>query len=236
MTKFNDNSQIIIIENPPETTSSQNTEMVATTMNSAKTTIISEKIISEKFTYSTKSSEKFIEISEICTKAEELYIDINNAGFNELTKLNGIGDYLAGQIITYREENGGFKNIEEIVNVSGIGEKTFDLICDFIYVENPVYYMEEVPDEPEQSVEVIEEITTEEITENLMTLENLAPISLNEADIEILMLLPYVDEEIAQNIIELRVEMTNFSHVYELLYIEEITEEMLTEIIEYVYI
>lgn len=235
-TKFTYNSQIIIIENPPETTSSQTTKIAATIINSTTTTIISEKIISEKSTYSTKLSEKSTEISEICTETEDLYIDINNASFDELIKLNGIGDYLAGQIITYREENGGFRNIEEIINVSGIGEKTFDLICDFIYVENPIYYTEEISDEPEQSVEIVEEITTEEITENPMTLEDYAPINLNEADIEIFLLLPYINEEIASDIIELRTEMTEFSHVYELLYVEGITEEMLIDIIKYVYV
>lgn len=242
ITKFTDDSQIIIIENPPETTCSKSVETVTVvkntkiinTINTTKTTRTT--VISERSTYSTKLTEKTTEISEVCTETEALYIDINNAGFDELVKLNGIGDYLAEQIITYREENGGFRNIEEILNVSGIGEKTFESIRDCIYVENPVYYVEEVPDVPETSAEIIEEITTEETTELPLTLENYVPINLNEADIEVLMLLPYVDEEIAQNIIEMRTEMTKFSNVYELLYVEGITEEIMTEIVKYIYV
>ncbi len=234
ITKFNNDSQIIIVENPPETTIPQTAKTDGTIVKTTRNT--KTTIISEKSTYPTKLTEKTTEISEVCTETEALYIDINNAGFDELIKLNGIGDYLAEQIITYREENGGFRNIEEILNISGIGEKTFESIRDCIYVENPVYYVEEVPDEPEPSVEIIEEITTEKTTEIPLTLEDYVPINLNEADIEVLILLPYVDEETAQNIIELRAEMTRFSHVYELLYVEGITEEMLIEIVKYIYV
>lgn len=52
-------------------------------------------------------------------------VHINSATKEELQKLNGIGEKKAEQIIAYREEKGGFKKIEELMQVSGIGEKTF---------------------------------------------------------------------------------------------------------------
>ncbi|MCI7692562.1 MAG: helix-hairpin-helix domain-containing protein [Oscillospiraceae bacterium] len=61
-------------------------------------------------------------------------ININTAPAGELVKLNGIGETKAAAIVKYRSENGGFKSIEEIVNVSGIGEKTLENIRDFITV------------------------------------------------------------------------------------------------------
>jgi competence protein ComEA len=61
-------------------------------------------------------------------------ININTAAAAELETLPGIGDVLAGRIIEYRELNGGFQSIEEIMAVSGIGEKKFGDIKDRITV------------------------------------------------------------------------------------------------------
>ncbi len=64
----------------------------------------------------------------------ESKVNINTAPVDELTKLKGIGESTAKAIISYREENGKFENIEEIVNVSGIGEKTLEKFKDEITV------------------------------------------------------------------------------------------------------
>ncbi len=61
-------------------------------------------------------------------------ININTASAPELESLPGIGEVLAGRIITYRENNGDFKSIEEIVAVSGIGEKKYNDIKEMITV------------------------------------------------------------------------------------------------------
>lgn len=62
-------------------------------------------------------------------------ININNATQTELETLPGIGPSLALRIIEYRKENGAFKNIEDIKNVSGIGESRFEDIKDYIVVK-----------------------------------------------------------------------------------------------------
>lgn len=61
-------------------------------------------------------------------------ININTADESDLVKINGIGPSKAKAIISYREENGSFKSIEDIKNVSGIGEGTFLKIKDSISV------------------------------------------------------------------------------------------------------
>ncbi|MDE6519154.1 MAG: helix-hairpin-helix domain-containing protein [Ruminococcus sp.] len=208
----------------------QETTIPATTENIVTIDVTTE-ISSAKSTESIKITEEITINSEEYTEVADLYININTATHDELVKLNGIGDYRAEQIITYRNENGGFKNIEELINVSGIGKEIFDSICEYVYVENPVYYVEtEIIDET--SSEFIEE-TTAEFTESVLTLEDYAPININEADAEILMLLPYIDKEIADKIIALRNEISGFRNTYELLYIEELNKEKVSEIIKY---
>lgn len=62
------------------------------------------------------------------TGGEKGKVNINQANGEELQTLPGIGPSKADAIIKYRQENGVFKNIEEIKNVSGIGDKTFEKI------------------------------------------------------------------------------------------------------------
>ena len=50
-------------------------------------------------------------------------MDLNTADAAELDTLPGIGEALAGRIIAYREANGPFETVEELLEVSGIGEK-----------------------------------------------------------------------------------------------------------------
>jgi competence protein ComEA len=52
-------------------------------------------------------------------------ININTATAADLERLPGIGAKTAGRIIEYRQKNGGFKKIEDLMNVRGIGEKVF---------------------------------------------------------------------------------------------------------------
>ena len=61
-------------------------------------------------------------------------VNINTATAAELDTLPGIGPVYAGRIIDYRTTNGGFKSPEEIMNVKGIGQKTYDKFKDRITI------------------------------------------------------------------------------------------------------
>lgn len=59
-------------------------------------------------------------------------ISINTATESKLTEIPGVGEVKAKAIIEYREANGGFKALDEMKNIDGIGEKTFEKMKDKI--------------------------------------------------------------------------------------------------------
>ena len=61
-------------------------------------------------------------------------VNINTADVDELMTLSGIGESKAKAIVEYRDSNGGFKSIEELMNISGIKEGVFQKIKDSITV------------------------------------------------------------------------------------------------------
>ena len=86
--------------------------------------------------YITQDSGKGVIVSED-KSSENLssVININTANETELEQLPGIGASIAGRIIDYRNKNGKFKAIEDIKNVTGIGETKFEKIKDLIKVK-----------------------------------------------------------------------------------------------------
>jgi competence protein ComEA len=61
-------------------------------------------------------------------------INLNTASRRELEELPGIGPTLAERIVTYRERKGGFRSVEELKQVSGIGPKKFEEIRDLVEI------------------------------------------------------------------------------------------------------
>lgn len=77
----------------------------------------------------------FLSVSSIQAQSGKK-ININTASAAELETLPRIGPAVAQRIIDYREKNGKFNRIEDIMKVPGIGEKVFEQIKDKITVGN----------------------------------------------------------------------------------------------------
>ena len=94
-----------------------------------------KKVNKEETVEEEKVNKEEIEKPKSDKRSISTKININTANAKELESLKGIGPATAKNIISYREEYGGFSTIEEIMNVKRIGEKTFLKIQDFITVE-----------------------------------------------------------------------------------------------------
>ena len=64
-------------------------------------------------------------------------MDINQATLEDLQKADGVGPALAQRICDLREERGGFRFLEELTDVSGIGEKRFEALSALFYCPTP---------------------------------------------------------------------------------------------------
>lgn len=133
-------------------------------------------------------------------------LELNAAGAAELEQLPGIGAVLAQRIVAYRTQIGGFSNREQLLEVEGIGAATLEGLNGWIFVENETA----LSAEPEQPLP-----------------EETPPPQPAEED---LMQLPDMQPALAAEIVAFRERITAFSSVYELLYVDGMTEAYFTEI------
>jgi len=132
-------------------------------------------------------------------------LDLNQADHAQLLQLPGVGDNLARRIETYRVEHHGFRQVEELRNVPGIGPKMLEKLRGFLYVETA-----RSDEEDDPLAEPIRRITMPEKSEkkHLFVRKNKAtpaePIDVNHAKAVDLQRLPGIGPTLSQRIVEAR--------------------------------
>lgn len=164
-------------------------------------------------------------------------LELNEASAKELEQLPGIGTVLAERITAYRMQLGGFSNRDQLLEVDGIGTEKLAQIYDLIYVTNEMIPEPEPQEESEQYAEPVEPQNAPEPEHPMETVSTEPPVfDLNTASKEDLLLLPDMTSEMAEKIVAFRTENQYYSSVYELLYIDGMTETYFAKIRDYVQI
>ena len=65
----------------------------------------------------------------------ELWFNLNTVTYEQLVLINGIGDTKANAILAFRDQIGQFDSLEQLQQVKGIGEKTYQKLIQYLYVD-----------------------------------------------------------------------------------------------------
>lgn len=169
-------------------------------------------------------------------------LELNAASAAELEQLPYIGAVLAERITAYRDQIGGFSNREQLLEVEGIGEATLYEIYDLLYLENETFPEPEPEPEPAGSPAPAAAPQPAETAPPATEPPAAAapavtfPLDLNQATAAELEQIPGMQPELAEKIVAFRQQIQAFSSVYELLYVDGMTEAYFVQLRDYVQI
>ncbi len=176
--------------------------------------------------------------------------DINTVTYDQLIAIDGVGPATAEKIIDYRNNHGKIVNLDLLLEINGIGTSTLEKLKGYLYVSENDY--EDISIENNDSNDnnaspnqnhtnppnttTKDNDTTTKITTQITTIKQMKQVNINTATaIEISDAL-LLDLEICEKIVELRNNIQYYSNSLELLYVDEISEQMLSERMNFIII
>ena len=248
--KYAEISTMVVV--PIEEISVNETEYIYTTTPKRQTYLVTKApkdttTVTSKSTtdISTTTKETSVSTSKSISSSSDSSISIsfpislNEITCEELTYIDGIGTKTAQKIIDYRNAIGYFTSRYQLLEINGIGESKMNTIMQYTFIDgedlnysqdssvgNEEYQEYDVPNDDYYNNE---DNVPQDIPNSVEY-----PINLNTATLEELCSIPSVDTSIAQEILSLRDTIQYFSNPYELLYTDSISEDFLSQIIDYI--
>lgn len=212
---------------------------------SVSTTVTTEKV-------QTSTTTKAATVTTTTTSiVYEFPCDVNVIDKDGLMQIDGIGEVLAQRIIDYRNSIGIIYNMDLLENVNGIGYSTLSNLRNYLYVSDEDYRdMEETPNDENVNEEdentdftqmtmmttTMQQMTT--IETQMSQTQQVTPerksVNVNRDDAQKIADNLLIDMELAESIVNVRNQITEYTNVLELLYADGMTEKLLLELKDYI--
>ena len=194
--------------------------------------------------------------SAVTTKRASFPLDINKAELDELMQIDGVGEGMAGKILALRESKGKITDMEQLLEVYGIGEDRLIMLEGFLYVSESDYSKASTtttaattttaPAQTKTTVRTTTK-TAKTTAKTTTTTADIVPepkqkrqVNINEADADEIADALLIDKKAAEMIVMLREKIHGYSNILEVLYLEEFDKQYDTafynSIKDYIYI
>lgn len=234
-------------------TTALSTSAAPASATAAQTTILSDMAAAAEPTQTTTAEA----IVTTATTAVQFPLDLNQATATQLEAIPGIGSALSQRVVDYRAQIGGYTSLEQLLDVEGIGQSRYTTMLEYVYLEgdvtNPVTTVSKsTPKKSRQTTTRAKSTTAPEatvttaqtasttVTETTAATAPLPPaphsIDLNAATKEDLMRIDAIDETLADAILDFKDQISYFSSVYELLYVDGLGRATFSQIEQYFYV
>ena len=153
-------------------------------------------------------------------------IDVNKVTKDELMQIDGVGEGLADRITALRIAKGKITDMEQLLEIYGIGQSTYEMLCGYLYVDSADYSKVSTTAVTTKaattSVKTAPPKTTTTTTSQTEVQRQKRKVNINTASAAEIADALLIDSDTAKAIVTLRDKLGGFSNTLELLYLDEI--------------